>query len=255
MENTIYPSGGILKLVDGNPDDGDTKIEFSAGTVEEGTVFSIRQKDLKDVPISGDSELIENTAMIPVVAYEITGSGNKEFSKAVIINLLYFDLDDDGIVDGTNFNESNLRIFWYDGSQWRHLGGIVDTAKNVITAKINHLTLYGIFPIKNSGLNPKDYAPKEKVITPNGDGKNDYANFNGIQNYLTSINTDGTNNYTDSNVSVKIYDLSNKLIRDLQDTDTWDGKANDGNLAESGIYIYQYVIDGKTVSGTIVLAK
>ena len=59
--------------------------------------------------------------------------------------------------------------------------------------------------------------------------------------------------------SVKIFDLKGRLIVELKDETgegriSWDGKVN-GQVAESGIYIYQIRLGDRYKVGTIILAK
>jgi flagellar hook assembly protein FlgD len=54
---------------------------------------------------------------------------------------------------------------------------------------------------------------------------------------------------------VKIYDITGRLIRTIENTDRWDGRDDDGNIVESGIYIYQFKKAGQRISGTIIVVK
>ncbi|MFA5858981.1 MAG: N-acetylmuramoyl-L-alanine amidase [Elusimicrobiota bacterium] len=250
-EKVINTYGGIIKLIDGNPQDGDAKIIIPLGVVYDTTKFVLTQRDIRTVPWIENNYLVDGNNVLPVAAYEITTTnGTTTFDKPITLNFLYFDLDNDGLVDSTNTDEHNLGIFWHDGNEWRYLGGKVDTDTNVISATVNHLTLFGVFPVKNIELSARDYAPKEKVITPNSDGKNDYAMFNGLQNYFTSISADST-----ESKEIRVYNISNMLIRILTDTDMWDGKNSNGEYVENGVYIYQYVVKGQLASGTVVIAR
>ena len=56
---------------------------------------------------------------------------------------------------------------------------------------------------------------------------------------------------------ISIFDVQGNRIRRIQNRNVWDGKKDDGSLAESGVYVYQ-VRSGqldKTVSGTIGVAR
>ena len=60
---------------------------------------------------------------------------------------------------------------------------------------------------------------------------------------------------------VKIYNINGKKIKEITSGDAggfeWDGKKDDGTWAESGAYIYQIKIEGKSklISGTIAFVR
>jgi len=85
------------------------------------------------------------------------------------------------------------------------------------------------------------------VITPNGDGLNDVAIF--------------TYDPGPKNVQAagRIFDLRGAAVADMApglvpNTLTWDGRMN-GRPASGGVYVYRITGDGKTFTGTIVVAR
>ena len=84
-----------------------------------------------------------------------------------------------------------------------------------------------------------------RVITPNGDQRND----------VLIITFD---NPRDSSVTGTIFDLYGAKVADMSKTSQftiqWDGKAS-GTFVKSGIYIYQLKGDGQRFTGTIVVAR
>ncbi|MQY53522.1 MAG: hypothetical protein GH154_03895, partial [Firmicutes bacterium] len=184
----------------------------------------------------------------PVAVYNFTEEGLR-FKKLVTMNLLYFDLDNNGKPEDwegkeTEFNESQLACYWWDGITWRPMGGKVDKDRNIVTVKVSHFSYYGIFKVRPMGIS--EYRPKERIITPAYvDGKNDVAYFSGLSGQTTTI---------------RIYDITGKKIRTIDgEPYEWDGKDEDGNIVESGVYIYQFKanVNGKKrlVNGTIAVAK
>ena len=91
-------------------------------------------------------------------------------------------------------------------------------------------------------------AVKCRILTPNGDGRNDKARFE-------------FDNPEQLPISGTVYDLSGARVSDLQpgsDPTTvmlWDGKNSDGQVVAGGIYIYQIIFEGKTATGTVVVAR
>jgi len=88
-----------------------------------------------------------------------------------------------------------------------------------------------------------------RIITPNGDGKNDVAFFNFDQS-LSGVPISGD-----------VYDLSGAKVAAMGvfGTDdskmTWDGKDSDGRVVPSGIYLYQIILGSARLTGTVVVAR
>ena len=230
----ISSSGGRIVFDDGNPFDGDTYIFVPEGALD-------KEVEIKIVEVSTDVVPINNSkfslSKYPLKVYKFEPSGIR-FNKPVEIGLLYLDLNDDGKVDDTDFDEKKLSVFWYDGINWRNLKSAVDDKENLVICKTNHFTYFGVFPI--GSLTKDDYKPKEKIITPNNDGINDVAHFDSIP--------DGT--------EIKIYNLKGKIVRKItQAPYEWNGKDEDGNDLEVGPYIYQFKIGDELISGVIVIAR
>jgi gliding motility-associated-like protein len=176
--------------------------------------------------------------------FKLTPNGTR-FLKNIDLTLLYLDTDNNGIVDGlldldgnATIEEAKLKMFWWDGFKWRLVNGTQtqDITANTVTVKTNHFSYYALFPVNS--LSPEDYRPAKKIITPNGDGINDEADFSGLAE------------------EVKIFDITGRKIRSVSaGTGQWDGKDDDGSVVESGVYIYQFKVDGTLVSGVIAVAK
>lgn len=233
----IGPDGALMLLPDGNPNDGNTSIQVSKGVLSSVMTFGIAQKDKSNpaiVPV-GDGRAVGRA----VAAYSFSG-GPAVLAKAVRISLLYSDRDSNpGTVDGTDISESLLRLFYWDGTTWRLVGGSVDTVLNMVSAWVPRVGLYALFPI--SDLSSKIFAPEEKIITPNGDGKNDKANFSGLT----------------GDFEIRILDESGHLIRTIRDVAEWDGRDVSGRTVDNGLYVYQYrsELSDEWVSGVIAVAK
>jgi len=224
---------------DANPEDGRTYVRIPRGAVSRETEITVKQiTDLDNVPEgSGIAK-----SKLPVAVYDFSPDGIK-FSKPLELEMLYFDLDSDGKVDDTETEEGNLRVFWWDGFDWRLVGGCVDVEKNVVKSKIMHFTLYAVFPA--GPLNEKSYVPKERIITPVAVGSNDIAHFDGLNGIDARID---------------IYDISGHKIRTINEMPyEWDGTDEDGRIVESGVYIYQFRAEVKgemkLISGVIAVAK
>ncbi len=66
-------------------------------------------------------------------------------------------------------------------------------------------------------------------------------------------------NPTGDSIKLEIYGTKGRLVfeREFNPSESvyWDGRNNDGDIAEDGGYIYQLKIDGKTYNGTVILAR
>jgi len=102
---------------------------------------------------------------------------------------------------------------------------------------------------------------KVRVITPNGDGKNDRA--------ILCLDNPQFNA-----VRARVYDLRGHLVSNMEHIPNgatmgcpspggpapnpealrWDGRSN-GSFVASGVYIYQVQAEGSTVTGTFVVAR
>ncbi|MBI3012159.1 MAG: gliding motility-associated C-terminal domain-containing protein [Elusimicrobia bacterium] len=164
------------------------------------------------------------------------GPSGTVFASPVTITVGYSDTDQDGLVDGSNFDERNMRIFWYDGLEWRNLGGTVNVASNTVSVPISHFSIYGLFPAGDPTA--EEVRPKEKVITPNGDGVNDLAQFGVSGSY-----------------EIRIFNTFGREIKKLVNLSVWNGKNEDGETVESGDYLYQVKTTTYRVSGVIGVAR
>ena len=99
-----------------------------------------------------------------------------------------------------------------------------------------------------SGFRLEEGSPSPRIFTPNGDGNNEQVTFE-------------YKNDNESNIVCWIYDIRGSVVKQLDIVETgekkftWNGKNEDGNVVPSGIYIYQIEVEGRTINGTIVLAK
>ena len=95
-----------------------------------------------------------------------------------------------------------------------------------------------------------------RVITPNGDGINDFAIF-------------CFDNFSDSDVSGKIYTLYGAEVADMTRQDpalagcpagnrpqsmSWDARSN-GAIVHGGIYIYQIKSEGLVFTGSLAVVR
>ena len=143
---------------------------------------------------------------------------------------------------------SSLGAYWFNGRKYVKVFGSIDPAAQTVTVQSALPGTYQIRTLaRSSGVSFDIQEMSNKVITPNGDGLNDYVVFT-------------LDNPRDSAFSGKIYDLTGAHVADMRagtqfdDTLEWDGRAG-GAVVPRGVYIYQIKAEGKTFSGTIVVIR
>jgi gliding motility-associated-like protein len=85
-----------------------------------------------------------------------------------------------------------------------------------------------------------------RFITPNGDGRNDNVAFQ-------------FSNPRDSAGTVKIYNVRGRLVTTLSVnpgdvSEIWDGRSN-GQVVNSGIYVFVIDVENTVASGTVVVVR
>ncbi|HAM38361.1 MAG TPA: hypothetical protein DCP53_03015, partial [Elusimicrobia bacterium] len=233
----IANSDMIVELLDGNPNDGSTKIQLSEISDK---ILSIEQKDSYLENSYSVEEISNKNSYHPVATYSF-GPSNTLITKPIYLTLLYFDLNNDGIIETesaqiTDITESELAVYFWDGVKWKFIGGKPDYTQNTFTVKTNKFGKYALFA---KGTSSNKVIPDEKFVSP----------------YTPAT-------FGEKAEEVSIFDASGLEIIKLNKDDfyggviTWNGTDGNNNYIESGIYIFKVKItDGKTKYGTIVLAK
>ncbi|MDD5304149.1 MAG: gliding motility-associated C-terminal domain-containing protein, partial [Elusimicrobia bacterium] len=142
----------------------------------------------------------------------------------------------------------NVGMYWNNGSDFKKMYGAVDANAQTVTVESPNLGLYQIRSLFRAGGAVFDLSNiSGRVITPNGDGLNDSVIF---------TYDPGPRN---ASVRGRIYDMTGSFVADMApglvpNTLAWDGKMN-GRAATSGVYVYKIEGDGKTYTGTVVVAR
>ncbi|MFH1618815.1 MAG: fibronectin type III domain-containing protein [bacterium] len=140
-----------------------------------------------------------------------------------------------------------ISVYWYNGSKWVQLYGKLDEENSEILIRTSMLGKYQIRTVERAGgFNADLSGLSNKLITPNGDKKNDTSVF-------------VFDNPRDSAVTGKIYDLKGAFVSDMKagpvaNSLEWDAKAG-GQVVSGGVYIYQIESEGKVYNGTMVVIR
>ncbi|MFH1282354.1 MAG: gliding motility-associated C-terminal domain-containing protein [bacterium] len=246
LTKTVSSSGGTLIFPDGSTKDGEITFIIPEGAVDGNVEIMVEMLDptsLHKGPSFAKSEY-------PIMAYRLSPKGLK-FKKPITVSLLYFDGDQPLAqkhpVEPVAYNEEQYGVLLLNESknEWQLLERneiTVDKENNLVTFQTDHFSIFGVFPLGDiTTLTSVSYKPTQKIITPNGDGYNDFLLFNNLEG---------------KGVEIKIFNIAGKKIRSINhEPYQWDGKDDDGNFAEIGVYIYQFKVEGKRINGMIGVAR
>lgn len=152
-------------------------------------------------------------------------------------------------------NASNIGVLWWNGSAWVKLGIDPSNVDETLRTVRFDTGLPGIYQVrfyqKADGLSLDRAAVFPRVFSPNGDDVNDRVFF-------------ALDNPKGSSFTGKILDLSGGWVADLQaagagapspDALAWDGRDKTGHIVPAGVYIYKIEGEGRTFTGTVVVAQ
>lgn len=150
--------------------------------------------------------------------------------------------------DPMTASPENLSVFWYNGSKWVQLYGKLDKLNQAIVLQTKYLGQYQLRAVEKPGAFNFDASGlSNRMITPNGDRKNDNVVFTFANPQV-------------SEVKGRIFDLNGKYVADMapgsgfSDTLVWDARSG-GVIVPGGVYIYEITAEGKTFNGTVVIIK
>lgn len=147
-----------------------------------------------------------------------------------------------------NPDPESLSIFWFNGIKWVQMYGKLDAVNQVMNVETKYLGQYQLRVaerVTDFNFNPAGLS--NRMITPNGDGKNDAVEFK-------------YDNPRASAVSGKVLDIKGSFVAtmtqcpDVADCLRWDA-ASGGRVVPGGVYIYQIEAEGRTFTGTVIVIK
>ncbi len=157
--------------------------------------------------------------------------GESLFSDTVTLSLPY---DDQGL----GFSERALGLFFFDPAAqgWvRVEGASVDTEQNVVTASVNHFTVFAIFGVAGAG------RVEDVVIYPNPFVPNDDREANGRPFDPADARTGILFAGLPAGSDIEILSIAGKSVARIPatgaDTLRWDARGDDGREVASGVYL------------------
>ncbi len=160
---------------------------------------------------------------------------------------LYYRKTDAGIVPSAQTDVKALSMFFYNGSRWLQMYGRVNDAERSVQLETTLLGRYQLRTSERSGSFSADRAGlTNRLITPNGDGKNDTMVFI-------------FDNPQEKSVKGTIYDMRGAKVAAMSpgpvgNSLVWDARSG-GQVVPGGVYIYQIEAQGKVYNGTVAVIR
>jgi len=148
----------------------------------------------------------------------------------------------------TGVTAKNLGLFWFNGVEFKKVYGVIDPVTQTVTVESPNLGNYQIRALHRADGPVFDVSNiSGRVITPNGDGNNDFVIFT----YDPGPNGEG--------ITGRMYDITGALVAEMTggqvpNTLVWNGRSG-GRVVGGGAYIYKIQGGGKTYTGAIVVAR
>ena len=231
------PSNGKIILESGDQSKKDTSLTIPEEYSSETFVIEERPVDeyIEPAKAAANSVKVVNPNK-PVKLFHVKTSNGSAFED-VVFNISYSDLtsrDNFTLKTGTELSTITENVPVTS----------VNLSDKIVSAKINKSGYYALFT--DVKLLDSDYRPAKRVIVKaRAQSRGDVFAFN----------------YLKDGDSVKIYNVNGRKVRTITSgTDEgfrWDGKNDSGQYVESGTYVYQIKVKGKSklISGTIAFVK
>jgi hypothetical protein len=224
--------------VSAKSENGDIEVLVSSDTFDKPVILEIVKNSsmlgMKNaVNYSSDNDILNSSTKIELTAKDAYGEYTAvEFKKSAELTMPYPDKEKPfGIADGTQIEERNLRLWYYDIAISRWVIQPVysiDMAHNTITAQINKLGLYAVMGVST------DIEVDKLAVYPNP--------FADSTRFVFSVGSE-------CDLKLDIYTLAGRHVRALSRKITesdagdvtieFDGKDNQGEILANGTYIYK----------------
>lgn len=228
-----------------SPDDSLTKVIIPEKTLKNTYYWEIKKANSVDI----------NSSDKVVGVYEVKASEKSDMTNpktilegsiSISIHTTIAELQGmDSTITASNVRDKAKVAYW-NKVRWLPLTSeVVLDSNNIdvqVTSRTSHLSQYGITTVSKSGSVVINVSPNP--FTPAASQYN-IANF-------TFENTDN------ENVEIKIWDITGvqvKTIVGYGSSISWDGKNDNGDNVEGGVYIYQIKVgNSRAGKGTVVVA-
>ncbi|MFH1449879.1 MAG: T9SS type A sorting domain-containing protein [bacterium] len=229
------------------------KINIPASTLPSGFFIDIYQALADNKALEANQYFeypIINGSILNFTIKDSSYNKIASFSKPLTVIIPYLDTDNNGIIDGTNIKETNLKVIKLDeeNKRWNLFvsSPSIETNLNLISFSTTNLSIFALAEIESSEI--------ATILSPIKVCPNPF-NLNQV-NFVTFKPTPNNTSF------IKIFNLSGELIYTLKSKDIslgmahWDGTNEYGKIVSSGVYIfYLKTEDGKSQKKKIVIIK
>ncbi len=160
---------------------------------------------------------------------------------------LYYRKSGASVIPSAQSDAKAVSMYFNNGSRWLQVFGRVNDAERSVALETTLLGRYQLRTTERTGGFSADRAGlTNRLITPNGDGKNDTMVF-------IFDNPQG------KPVKGRIFDMRGALVARMSagpvaNSLAWDAKAG-GQAVPGGVYIYQIEAAGTVYNGTVVVIR
>lgn len=146
----IGPAGGVVEVVDPASPVFGARANIPSGALTQDTLITIDAISLPAVLPAGYSAAGGSVTF---------GPDGTLFNAPIDITLPYKDLDNDGIIDGTDLPESSAGAIYFDDSKqfWEDVSIVSrDAQRNLVTGKTDHFSTYLVHVESNGDTSGND---------------------------------------------------------------------------------------------------
>jgi len=222
-----------------------------------------------DMTIGQETDVTRNRLVLAPADATVLGCFRFDIRDRLNVSVPGVGVGGDGIVQlhymTTNLNlpigagtwqEDKLGIWYWKEttSEWVPVGGLVDTVKKTVSAKVNYLhNYYAVLSVRPEAAAQQIYNVKASPnpFTPGRGGDNS------AKLKLTFSFSKEHPTYT-----VTIYNMRGQKIREFTRDGTyrqgevfWDGRHENGFALPGGVYLYQIRAGGETFTGSVLVLK
>lgn len=267
-ESFIADSSSLANVIYLAPDDKSTVYMPSAVNDVMRTDYNQHNEALymrfEEMPVPSQTQIVRNIKISMTLGFSTTTVEDVAFDKPLAsINVGYNEVGgfvavgspkvaSAGVQAVTGATPQQLSLWWNNGVTWIKVGGALDQIEQVLKTNSSFV---GEFQLRIQAsatsltLGRNNVFPR--TFTPNGDGYNDQVFF-----VLENPNS--------SDVTGEIIDMKGRHVATLPPPATdsgigttlsWNGRDSAGSVVPSGVYLYRIKGEGKTFTGTVVVAR